>query len=165
MICVILKCGSNMWADNCDDAEVIFQFLEANQIGQSHSIFYISYAMHLESKNKLRKADEILNLGLARLNFSTKLLSIELLILYHRKARSLVKLEDAYRTFLVRSTQKRHGDDVCHQNRVSHSWQLIVIFIMYIALALSSEAPGRQPAENFGQSKRMVALQRSAVPY
>ncbi|RRT78208.1 hypothetical protein B296_00019164 [Ensete ventricosum] len=47
---------------------VIFQFLEANQIGQSHSIFYISYAMHLESKNKLRKADEILNLGLARLS-------------------------------------------------------------------------------------------------
>lgn len=39
--------------------------------------------MHLESKNKLRKADEILNLGLARLNFSTKLV-IWLFILNHK---------------------------------------------------------------------------------
>lgn len=53
-------------AANCADAEVIYQFLEANEIGQSHSIFYSSYAMLLESKNKFKKADEIYNLGLAR---------------------------------------------------------------------------------------------------
>ncbi|XP_064979418.1 mitotic spindle checkpoint protein BUBR1 isoform X1 [Musa acuminata AAA Group] len=124
------------YADNCADAEVIFQFLEANQIGQSHSIFYTSYAMHLESKNKLRKADEILNLGLAR------------------KARSLVKLEDAYRTFLVRSTQKKHGND---EGLADHP---LPIRSFGTVLTSAESIPGRQPAENFGQSKRMVALQR-----
>ncbi|XP_064955007.1 mitotic spindle checkpoint protein BUBR1-like isoform X2 [Musa acuminata AAA Group] len=122
------------YADSCADAEVIFQFLEANQIGQSHSIFYTSYAMHLESKNKLRKADEILNLGLAR------------------KARSLVKLEDAYRTFLVRSTQKKHGND---EGLAYHP-----LPIRSFGTVLTSAESRRQPAENFGQSKRMVALQR-----
>ncbi|XP_064998131.1 mitotic spindle checkpoint protein BUBR1-like isoform X2 [Musa acuminata AAA Group] len=122
------------YADSCADAEVIFQFLEANQIGQSHSIFYTSYAMHLESKNKLRKADEILNLGLAR------------------KARSLVKLEDAYRTFLVRSTQKKHGND---EGLADHP-----LPIRSFGTVLTSAESRRQPAENFGQSKRMVALQR-----
>ncbi|CAL9047525.1 unnamed protein product [Musa banksii] len=122
------------YADNCADAEVIFQFLEANQIGQSHSIFYTSYAMHLESKNKLRKADEILNLGLAR------------------KARSLVKLEDAYRTFLVRSTQKKHGND---EGLADYP-----LPIRSFGTVLTSAESRRQPAENFGQSKRMVALQR-----
>ncbi|CAL9172292.1 unnamed protein product [Musa hybrid cultivar] len=122
------------YADNCADAEVIFQFLEANQIGQSHSIFYTSYAMHLESKNKLRKADEILNLGLAR------------------KARSLVKLEDAYRTFLVRSTQKKHGND---EGLADYP-----LPIRSFGTVLTSAESRRQPAENFGQSKRMVPLQR-----
>ncbi|XP_064955008.1 mitotic spindle checkpoint protein BUBR1-like isoform X3 [Musa acuminata AAA Group] len=124
------------YADSCADAEVIFQFLEANQIGQSHSIFYTSYAMHLESKNKLRKADEILNLGLAR------------------KARSLVKLEDAYRTFLVRSTQKKHGNDE------GLAYHPLPIRSFGTVLTSAESIPGRQPAENFGQSKRMVALQR-----
>ncbi|CAL9111839.1 unnamed protein product [Musa textilis] len=122
------------YADNCADAEVIFQFLEANQIGQSHSIFYTSYAMHLESKNKLRKADEVLNLGLAR------------------KARSLVKLEDAYRTFLVRSTQKKHGND---EGLADYP-----LPIRSFGTVLTSAESRRQPAENFGQSKKMVTLQR-----
>lgn len=53
-------------AENCADAEVIYCFLEANQIGQSHSVYYSSYALHMESKNKMRKADEIFNLGISR---------------------------------------------------------------------------------------------------
>jgi checkpoint serine/threonine-protein kinase len=48
------------------DAEVIYQFLEANEIGQSHAAFYSSYALHMEKKSKFRKADEIFNLGIAR---------------------------------------------------------------------------------------------------
>jgi checkpoint serine/threonine-protein kinase len=45
---------------------VIFRFLEANQIGEGHAVFYIRYASLMESKNKLKKADEIFNLGIAR---------------------------------------------------------------------------------------------------
>ena len=53
-------------AGNCADAEVIYRFLEANQIGQGHAIYYMAYASLMESKNKLRKANEIFDLGIAR---------------------------------------------------------------------------------------------------
>ena len=53
-------------AGNCADAEVIFRFLEANQIGEGHAVFYIRYASLMESKKKLKKADEIFSLGIAR---------------------------------------------------------------------------------------------------
>lgn len=53
-------------AGNCADAEVIFRFLEANQIGDGHAVFYIHYSSLMESKNKLKKANEIYNLGIAR---------------------------------------------------------------------------------------------------
>ena len=53
-------------AGNCTDAEVIYRFLEANQIGQSHAISNMSYSAVLESKYKLRKANEIFGLGIAR---------------------------------------------------------------------------------------------------
>ncbi|CAN6454178.1 unnamed protein product [Victoria cruziana] len=42
------------YADNCSDAEVIYKFLNANEIGQTHSCYYISYALHMESKHKLK---------------------------------------------------------------------------------------------------------------
>lgn len=53
-------------ADNCSDAEVIYKFLNANEIGQTHSCYYISYALHMESKHKLKIADDIFNLGISR---------------------------------------------------------------------------------------------------
>lgn len=82
------------YAGNCADAEVIFRFLEANQIGQGHAIYYLSYASLMESKNKLKKANEIFNLGIAR------------------KAKPVEKLETTYRTFLRRSTKKKeHSED------------------------------------------------------
>ena len=55
-----------MQAGNCADAEVIYRFLEANQIGQGYAIYYMAYASLMESKNKLRKANEIFDLGIAR---------------------------------------------------------------------------------------------------
>lgn len=76
------------YADNCADAEVVYSFLHANQIGQTHSLFYISYALHMESKNKPRKADEIFNLGIAR------------------KVQPIEKLEASYKKFLIRSTKR-----------------------------------------------------------
>lgn len=53
-------------AENCVDAEVIYSFLYANGIGKTHSAYYISYALHMESKNKLKRGNEILNLGISR---------------------------------------------------------------------------------------------------
>ncbi|KQJ93805.1 hypothetical protein BRADI_3g06840v3 [Brachypodium distachyon] len=82
------------YAGNCADAEVIFRFLEANQIGDGHAVFYIHYSSLMESKNKLKKANEIYNLGIAR------------------KAKPVEKLETAYRAFLRRSTKKKeHSED------------------------------------------------------
>lgn len=83
-----------MQAGNCADSEVIFRFLEANQIGQSHTNYYLSYASVMESKNKLKKANEIFNLGIAR------------------KAKPVEKLETTYRAFLQRSSKKKaHPED------------------------------------------------------
>lgn len=55
-----------MQAENCVDAEVIFSFLDANDIGKTHAIFYIGYALHLESNSKMKAANDIFNLGLSR---------------------------------------------------------------------------------------------------
>ncbi|KAJ8498174.1 hypothetical protein OPV22_008726 [Ensete ventricosum] len=122
------------YADHCADAEVIFQFLDANQIGQSHSIFYTSYAMHLETKNRLRKADDILNLGLCR------------------KATPGEKLEAAYREFLIRSTRKKHGneDDLLDNPLPVRSFGIV----------LTSAESRRQTEENSVFSKRKATLQR-----
>ncbi|XP_068647604.1 mitotic spindle checkpoint protein BUBR1 isoform X2 [Aristolochia californica] len=76
------------YAENCSDAEVIYNFLHANDIGQTHSIYYVSYALLLESKNKTRKADDIFSLGIAR------------------KAQPAEKLGEAYKKFLMRSTKR-----------------------------------------------------------
>ncbi|CAM8974878.1 unnamed protein product [Rhodiola kirilowii] len=53
------------YAESCADAEVIYSFLDANEIGLAHADFYISYALHLESKNKYKRANDIFNRGLA----------------------------------------------------------------------------------------------------
>ncbi|CAA7408027.1 unnamed protein product [Spirodela intermedia] len=76
------------YAENCFDAEVIYSFLEANQIGHNHSIYYVSYALHLESRNKMKNADDIFNLGIAR------------------NAQPVAKTESVYRKFLARSAQR-----------------------------------------------------------
>lgn len=52
-------------AENCVDAEIIYNFLDANEIGKSHAVYYISYALHMESKNKLKLANEIYDLGIS----------------------------------------------------------------------------------------------------
>lgn len=52
-------------AENCVDAEVIYSFLEANNIGVTHASFYISYALLMEQKNKNKTANEIFNRGLS----------------------------------------------------------------------------------------------------
>lgn len=81
------------YAENCGDAEIIFSFLEANEIGKSHAVYYISYALHLESKNKMKLANEFYNLGISR------------------NAQPVEKLKDAYRKFLARSMSRPKATD------------------------------------------------------
>ena len=52
-------------AENCSDAEVIYRFLEANKIGQSHASYYIAYALLMEAKHKIKTANDIFNHGLS----------------------------------------------------------------------------------------------------
>ncbi|XP_015880008.1 mitotic spindle checkpoint protein BUBR1 [Ziziphus jujuba] len=79
------------YAENCVDAQVIYSFLDANGIGKTHSQYYISYALHLESNNKLKLGNEILNLGISR------------------NAQPIEKLKDAYRKFLARSMTRQNA--------------------------------------------------------
>lgn len=81
------------YAENCADAEVIYNFLEANKIGQAHSIFFISYALHMESKNKIRTANEVFNRGMSR------------------DAQPIEKLKAAYKKFLARSMGRPKATD------------------------------------------------------
>ncbi|XP_045833323.1 mitotic spindle checkpoint protein BUBR1 [Trifolium pratense] len=76
------------YADNCFDKEVIYAFLDANEIGKTHSDFYISYALHLEVKNKFKAANQTFELGISR------------------NAQPIEKLKAAYRKFLIRSMSR-----------------------------------------------------------
>lgn len=81
----------NVWleyAENCIDAQVIFSFLDANDIGKTHSVYYIAYALHMESKSKMKAANDLFSLGISR------------------NAQPTEKLKDAYKKFLVRSMRK-----------------------------------------------------------
>lgn len=60
-----LLIDGSLQAENCMDAEVIYSFLEANKIGLTHASFYIPYALHMESQNKIKTANEIFNRGLS----------------------------------------------------------------------------------------------------
>ncbi|KAL8172352.1 hypothetical protein V2J09_024156, partial [Rumex salicifolius] len=73
------------YAENCDDAEVIYKFLDSNGIGQTHSAFYIAYALQMEAKHRVKTADEMFNRGLSI------------------NAHPREKLEAAYRKFLART--------------------------------------------------------------
>ncbi|KAK7308524.1 hypothetical protein VNO77_42135 [Canavalia gladiata] len=81
------------YADNCFDADVIYAFLDANGIGKTHSDFYISYALHLESKNKFKAANQTFELGISR------------------NAQPADKLKAAYRKFFSRSMARPKAVD------------------------------------------------------
>ncbi|KAL5707326.1 non-specific serine/threonine protein kinase [Ranunculus cassubicifolius] len=90
------------YAENCSDAEVIYSFLDANGIGKTHSIYYITYALHMEAKNKLKNANDIFNLGLAR------------------EAQPIKKLEAAYKKFFSRSMTKSKPSYENNQEPADH---------------------------------------------
>ncbi|KAL3514906.1 hypothetical protein ACH5RR_027623 [Cinchona calisaya] len=76
------------YAENCTDAQVIYSFLEANKIGLTHASFYISFALHMESKDKIRIANEIFNRGMSM------------------NAQPIEKLKAAFNKFLTRSMRR-----------------------------------------------------------
>ncbi|KAG8058373.1 hypothetical protein GUJ93_ZPchr0002g26428 [Zizania palustris] len=127
------------YAGNCADCEVIFRFLEANQIGQGHASYYLSYASVMESKNKLKKANEIFSLGIAR------------------KAKPVEKLETTYRTFLQRSSKKKaHPEDDTASDDHPHP-------VRNFGSVLNRGEFGGQHAENHCMVKPRVKLQRIDV--
>ncbi|KAL4573727.1 hypothetical protein LXL04_020543 [Taraxacum kok-saghyz] len=84
-------CYLKVWleyAGFCDVAEVVYGFLNTNKIGEMHAIFYISYATHLESKNKIKTANNIYECGIGR------------------NAQPIEKLKSAYRKFFTRSMSR-----------------------------------------------------------
>ncbi|XP_073135747.1 mitotic spindle checkpoint protein BUBR1 isoform X3 [Henckelia pumila] len=83
-----LKVWLEYQAENCVDAEVIYNFLEVNKIGQTHTQFYISYALHMEQKHKTKTANDVFNRGLSM------------------NAQPVEKLKAAYKKFLTRSMRQ-----------------------------------------------------------
>ncbi|KAH9302808.1 hypothetical protein KI387_014391, partial [Taxus chinensis] len=122
------------YADECADPEVVYNFLEVNGIGQDHSLFYIRYATCLELKNKMKKADEIYSLGIAR------------------SAQPVEKLEIARRQFKLRERKasKRKEDDTS-PSRENGSFRSF-------GTVMNDMAP-RQPLQSFqGPRKRTKPL-------
>ncbi|XWS57032.1 hypothetical protein CRYUN_Cryun09bG0136800 [Craigia yunnanensis] len=81
------------YAEHCSDAEVIFNFLDANDIGKTHSAYYMAYALHMESKSKMKAANDIFNLGISS------------------NAQPIEKLRDAYKKFLARSMRRSKASE------------------------------------------------------
>ncbi|CAK9178267.1 unnamed protein product [Ilex paraguariensis] len=88
------------YAENCIDAEVIYSFLEANKIGQTHSSFYISYALHMESRHKIKTANDIFNRGMTM------------------NAQPIEKLRAAYKKFLAHSMRGPKATDDLMENHL-----------------------------------------------
>ncbi|CAN6918683.1 unnamed protein product [Brassica oleracea] len=75
-------------AEHCADAEVIYKFLEVNDIGRTLGLYYRDFGLHMEFKGKVKTANEIFNLGISR------------------NAKPVEKLNDAYKKFIVRTMRR-----------------------------------------------------------
>lgn len=95
------------YADQCTDPEVVYNFLDVNGVGQDHSLFYMRYARCLEQKNKMKRADEIYSLGIAR------------------GAQPLEKLKTAQKNFRERAINaiKKEEDDILTSREEHESWR------------------------------------------
>lgn len=95
------------YADQCTDPEVVYNFLDVNGVGQDHSLFYMRYARCLEQKNKMKRADEIYSLGIAR------------------GAQPLEKLKTAQKNFRERAINaiKKEEDDILASREEHESWR------------------------------------------
>eukprot|EP00899_Mesostigma_viride_P020539 jgi/Mesvir1/28487/Mv15902-RA.5 len=55
-----------LYADNCPDPKDIFSFLQANDIGQGHSLYYEAYATFLEINHVFKSANAVYEQGINR---------------------------------------------------------------------------------------------------
>ncbi|XP_013584745.1 PREDICTED: mitotic spindle checkpoint protein BUBR1-like [Brassica oleracea var. oleracea] len=82
-------------AEHCADAEVIYKFLDVNDIGRTHGLYYRDYGLNMEYKGKVKTANEIFNLRISR------------------NAKPVEKLNDAYKKFMVRTMRRtKTVDDI-----------------------------------------------------
>lgn len=123
------------YADQCTDPEVIYNFLDVNGVGQDHSLFYMRYATCLEQKNKMKRADEIYSLGIAR------------------RAQPLEKLKDAHRNFKARAINaiKKEEDDILKPREERESWRSFGT-IMNVA----SDGAARQALQSVQDARRKL---------
>lgn len=123
------------YADQCTDPEVVYNFLDVNGVGQNHSLFYIRYAACLEVKNKMKRADEIYSLGIAR------------------RAQPLEKLKNAQRNFRARaiSAIKKEEDDILTHREEHESWRSFGT-IMNVAL----DGAARQSQQSVQAARRKL---------
>ncbi|XP_022157258.1 mitotic spindle checkpoint protein BUBR1 [Momordica charantia] len=124
------------YAENCFDPEVIFNFLHANEIGTTHSAYYISYALHLESKAKTKAANDIFNLGISR------------------NAQPIDKLKVAYRMFLSRSMQRPKAADESAEKCLP---------VRSFGTVLSNPQNRKQTMSNFDLSKKNKKPERQCL--
>ncbi|KAJ6414259.1 hypothetical protein OIU84_006973 [Salix udensis] len=127
------------YAENCVDAEVIYSFLDANEIGKSQSAYYLAYALHMESKSKMKIANDTFNLGISR------------------DAQPIEKLKDAYRKFLIRSMRKpKIVEDDCGESDLP---------VRSFGTVLSSADSRRRNMERSGlASKQMKPDRTQKIP-
>ncbi|KAK4804973.1 hypothetical protein SAY86_004790 [Trapa natans] len=125
------------YAENCADAEVIYTFLDVNEIGKSHALFYISYALHMETKHKVKTANEILNCGISR------------------NAHPVKKLEDTFRKFLARSMRmpKTRDEDKDENHLPARSFGTL----------LAKGDNSKRTAESYDQVKRKQKADRAPL--
>ncbi|KAK9270482.1 hypothetical protein L1049_026062 [Liquidambar formosana] len=126
------------YAENCVDAEVIYSFLDANKIGHTHSVFYISYALHMEAKNKIRSANEIFNRGMAS------------------NAQPREKLEAAYKKYFARSMRRSKAteEEDSTENRLP---------VRSFGSVLASGENRRQTTENSDLVRKKLKPERAHV--
>ncbi|KAF2310276.1 hypothetical protein P3X46_021679 [Hevea brasiliensis] len=123
------------YAENCADAEVIYNFLDANEIGKSHSAFYVAYALHMESKSKMKAANDIFDLGISR------------------EAQPIEKLKDAYKKFLMRSMRRpKVVEDASGENNLP---------VRSFGTVLASAENRRHNMENSDISRNRLNLDRA----
>ncbi|CAA2995476.1 mitotic spindle checkpoint BUBR1 [Olea europaea subsp. europaea] len=123
------------YAENCVDAEVIYSFLEANNIGLTHSSLYISYALHMECKHKIRTANEIFNRGLSM------------------NAQPVEKLKAAFQKFLTRSMRqpKASDEDIMESHLPSRSFGTV----------LARGETRNQASQSFDLSRKKMKIDRT----
>ena len=72
------------YADCCKEPHDIFKFLQANDIGQRHTLFYEAYAAFLEIRGAFKQAGEVYDRGILMRAEPTQRLKDKLAQFQHR---------------------------------------------------------------------------------